>query len=106
MVNPRDCYVKDPEVVTRKIAGETIIVPMKHTVEDLKAIFTLNEMASLVWGRIDGRTTAGELVSSIYREYCVAPETVVKDVVNVLTFLENSGLVRLNQPVNCAEEAA
>ena len=54
-VHPDDCYVRDEHVVTRLIADETIIVPMKQTVEDLKAIFTLNEMAGVIWERIDGR---------------------------------------------------
>ena len=105
MVSPRDCYVKDEHVVTRMIAGETILVPMKPTIDDMKAIFTLNEMASLIWRRIDGHTTVRELMDSIYREYRVAPETVVRDVVNILTFFENSGLVHAVQSMS-AEVAA
>ncbi len=64
MVSPTDCYVRDEHVVTRVIEGETIIVPIKRTVADMEAIFTLNEMASIVWGRINGRTNVGELISS------------------------------------------
>ena len=105
MVSPNDCYVKDGRVVTRKIAGETIIVPIKPTVADLEAIFTLNEIASVVWERIDGRTSVVELISSMYREYRVTPEEVIRDVVNLLTSFEDSGLIHVSWPMNCVQEA-
>ena len=105
MVSPNDCYVKDEHVVTRVIVDETIVVPIKPTVADMKAIFTLNEMASVVWERIDGRTSVAELISSIYREYRVTPEEVIRDVVGLITFFENSGLVRSNRSMGCVEEA-
>ena len=103
-MHPDDCYVRDEHVVTRVIAGETIIVPMKRTVEDMKAIFTLNEMAGVIWERIDGRASVAELISSIYQEYRVSPEAVVRDVVELLTSFENSGLIHINRPVSCAGE--
>ena len=96
MVSPNNCYVRDEHVVTRVIADETIIVPMKQTVEDLKAIFTLNEMAGVVWERIDGQTSVGELINSLYREYRVSPEVLIRDVVELLTSFETAGLIHLN----------
>ena len=104
MVSPNSRYAKDENVVTRKIAGETIIVPIKRTVADLKAIFTLNEMAGVIWERIDGHTSVGALISSIYREFRVAPEEVIRDVVSLLTSFEDSGLIHSNRPVSCVEE--
>ncbi len=95
MVSPYNCYVRDGQVVTRVIAGETIVVPMKQTVEDMKAIFTLNEMAGVIWDRIDGHTSVGELMSSIYREYRVPAENLIRDVVNLLTSFETAGLIHL-----------
>ena len=102
-VHPDDCYVRDEHVVTRVIADETIIVPMKQTVEDLKAIFALNEMARVIWERIDGRTSVRELISSIYREYRVSPELLIRDVIELLISFETSGLIHANRPLSCAE---
>ena len=102
-MHPDDCYVRDEHVVTRVIADETIIVPMKQTVEDLKAIFTLNEMARVIWERIDGRTSVRELISSVYREYRVSPELLIRDVVELLISFETSGLIHANRPLSCAE---
>jgi hypothetical protein len=103
-VQPNDCYVRDEHVVTRVIAGETIVVPMKRTVEDLKAIFTLNEMAGVIWERIDGHASVGELISSIYREYRVPAEKVIQDTVNLLTSFETAGLIHLEPAYEPAEK--
>jgi hypothetical protein len=103
-VQPNNCYVRDEHVVTRVIEGETIVVPMKQTVEDLKAIFTLNEMAGVIWERIDGRATVADLIGSIYREYRVPAEKVIQDVVDLLATFEADGLVHRSLPHECARE--
>jgi len=105
VIGPNDCYFKDEHVVTRVIAGETIIVPIKQMVTDMKAIFTLNEMAGIVWERIDGHTRVGDLVGSIYREYRTTPEEVILDVVNLLSFFEESGLIHCSRQ-GCVEAVA
>jgi hypothetical protein len=104
MVSPDNCYVRDEHVVTRKIADEIIIVPMKQTVEDMKAIFTLNDVAGVIWERIDGRTTVADLISSIYREYRVTPQKVIQDVVDLLATFEADGLIHRSRPHECARE--
>lgn len=105
MVSPNDCYTKDEHVVTRVIAGEMILVPIRQTVADMKAIFTLNEMAGIVWERIDGRTSVGDLVGSIYREYRVTPEEVIRDVVSLIAFFEDTGLIHYKPRTCCVQEA-
>jgi Coenzyme PQQ synthesis protein D (PqqD) len=103
-VQPNNCYVRDEHVVTRVIEGETIVVPMKQTVEDLKAIFTLNEMAGVIWERVDGRATVADLIGSIYREYRVPAEKVIQDVVDLLATFEADGLIHRSRPHECARE--
>jgi hypothetical protein len=48
-------YAKDADLVTRDVAGETIVVPIKNKVGDLNSIFTLNEIGTVIWGLIDGK---------------------------------------------------
>jgi Coenzyme PQQ synthesis protein D (PqqD) len=77
---------------------------MKATVEDMKAIFTLNDMAGVIWERIDGRRTVADLIGSIYREYRVEPKKVIQDVVDLLATFEADGLVHRGSPHECARE--
>ena len=53
------CFSKEDNCVTREIAGETIIVPIKGRVGDLDSIYTLNEVGTLIWQLIDGQRNIG-----------------------------------------------
>lgn len=54
---PEKVYVKNPDMVFRKIAGEFILVPVRQKVVDLKSIYTLNETAAFIWELIDGKSS-------------------------------------------------
>ena len=43
------CFKKDPNMVSRKIADEVILVPIRQNVGDLESIYTLNEVATRIW---------------------------------------------------------
>ncbi len=80
--------------VTRRIAGETIIVPVRGGVGDLDSIYTLNEVGTKIWGLLDGKTGVDEIVRSIAGEHDVTEEEAARDVAEFLTELEERGLVR------------
>ena len=88
------CFAKDKDLVTRDVAGEEIIVPIKGHVGDLEGVFTLNEVGSMIWQLIDGQTTARQIMEAVRNEYDVEAPEAEKDVVDFLRSLENAGLVR------------
>ena len=88
------CFFKEDSCVTREIAGETIIVPIKGRVGDLDSIYTLNEVGTLIWQLIDGQRNIGEIVQSVRQTYDVEPEEVKKDTADFLHSLEQAGLIR------------
>ena len=55
----------DREFVTRRIAGETLIIPVAGQVGDLDAIYTLNDVGSRVWELIQGATPVSRIVDAI-----------------------------------------
>ena len=85
------CFVKEKDLVTRDIAGESIIVPIKGHVGDLDGLFTLNEVGAMIWQLIDGEKTGRQLAKAVRREYDVEAED---DVVDFLQSLEDAGLIR------------
>ncbi|MFP5262058.1 MAG: PqqD family protein [Blastocatellia bacterium] len=87
-------FVKDNRSVTRSIAGETIIVPVRSGVSDLNSIYTLNEVGTAIWQLIDGHRTAEQIVEAIADEYEVPPEQAGRDVFDYLGRLEAEGLIR------------
>ena len=58
-------YKKNKNMVTRKIADETILLPIYKTSKEINCIYTLNKPASIVWDMIDGKTTIGEIKDKV-----------------------------------------
>lgn len=87
-------FIKTDDSVTRVIAGETLIVPVRAGVGDLDSIYTLNEVASRVWQLIDGQRGVREIARVISEEYDVAPEEAAQDSLELLESLAAVGLVR------------
>ena len=82
------------EFVTRRIADETIIVPVVGGVGDLDAIFTLNEVGSHIWALIDAPTTVHAIVEDVGRTFDAPPDRAERDVVEFLDKLADAGLIR------------
>jgi hypothetical protein len=78
------CYQKDPNMVSRKIADEVILVPIRQNVGDLESIYTLNETAARIWELIDSKIKVEEIKEKLIEEFKVTPEEVEKDIVEHL----------------------
>lgn len=81
-------YRKDPNIVFRKIANEVILVPIRNNAGDLENIYTLNEIAALIWELIDGKRIVKEIRDRITKEFEVTPEEAEKDIIELLQKLE------------------
>jgi hypothetical protein len=82
------------KVVTRRIANETVIVPMTANVADLDSVYTLNDVGSFIWERLDGQQTGQSIAEMVVAEFDVALDQAVRDVDELLTALESKGLAR------------
>jgi hypothetical protein len=87
-------YVKKTDCVTRQIAGETIIVPIRGQVGDLESIYLLNGVGTRIWELIDGRRGVAEIGGEISKEYEVSQEEASGDMAYFLTSLEKAGLIQ------------
>ncbi len=88
---------KKHEVVTRKIAGETVIVPIKSGVGDLNFIYTLNHPGTMIWELLGEGATLAQILSSVCREYDVPEETAERDIRDFLISMQAEGLVCSSQ---------
>jgi hypothetical protein len=87
-------FIKDSQSVTRSIAGETIIVPVRSGVSDLNSIYTLNEVGTTIWRLIDRQATTEQIIEAISEEFEVTTEQAAKDALDFLEKLEAEGLIR------------
>ncbi len=88
-------FIKDKNLVTRDIVGETIIVPVRSNVGDLDSIYTLNEVGTIIWELIDGKNSVSKIIEEICNAYEVIPEEAEKDALHFLNSLKETGLILL-----------
>jgi hypothetical protein len=88
------CFIKDKDLVTRSIADETIIVPVRNNVGDLNSIYTLNEIGTLIWRLIDCKKSVSQIVEAVCKVYDVKYEEAKNDTLDFLHSLEAAGLIR------------
>jgi hypothetical protein len=85
-------FVEKNKFVTRKIAGETIIVPVRAHVGELDSVYTLNELGTLIWDLLQDGKKEKEIARAIYETYEVSPEQAEVDVSEFLHSLAEAGL--------------
>lgn len=86
-------FRKKGEFVTRSIAGETLVVPVRGQVGDLNAIYNLNEVGAFIWERIDGRKSVTQVVQAVLEEFKVALEQAEKETSEFIAALEAAGMI-------------
>ncbi len=73
-------FVRSQSVVSRLVAGETLIVPVRGRVGDLASIYSFNGTGSLVWQMLDSPRTIGEVVEVVAQQFDVEHARAEQDV--------------------------
>lgn len=92
-VSPKDIYRMRDNLVTRRIVGETIIVPVSGDLASLQKVFSLNETGAFVWDRLDGETRLGDIRDALVEEFEVARGAAWDDVKELVTDLARANLI-------------
>jgi hypothetical protein len=88
-----ELYVRSDTVVSRVIAGETLIVPISKGVGDLASIYTLNPVASTIWDAVSRPRSKDEIVQLIAQEFEAERQQIECDLDAFLVEMESVGLV-------------
>jgi hypothetical protein len=86
--------VRDTATVTRRVADETVLFPLRNSVVDLTSLYTLNETGSFLWEQLDGAQTVGDLVDQLVTRYDVTRAQADEDVSALIADLVAEGLVQ------------
>lgn len=70
---------KNPNVVSRVIGDETILLPIYKTSDEINCIYTLNKVASRLWEMLDGKRTILQIKAQALKEFSATPESVDKE---------------------------
>lgn len=92
-------FIRSQSVVSRVVAGETLIVPVRAKVGDLASIYSFNATGSLIWRLLEFPKTLSELSAAVAREYDVDSAQAERDVEEFVSEMKVVGLVEVTASV-------
>ena len=88
-----DTYQRSPDIISRRIRGEAVLVPIRQRVGALDAIFALNDTASAVWAGLDGQKTLRQVLAQVTAEFEVDEAEASRDLLEVIAAMAAVGAV-------------
>lgn len=82
-----------PSMVTRKIAGEIILVPVGNGIKE-PCLYTLDEVAAFLWERLNGSNTGQTLAKELLSTFAVEKEQAEMDTQAFLQQLQSIEAIR------------
>ena len=86
-------YKKKGDVVSRDIADETILVPVRGKLADMQKIFSLNPTAEYIWKNLDGKMKLNDILKDVIAHFDVDQDEAKKDVFEFVNELINADLI-------------
>ncbi len=88
-----DAYIRNRDVVFRKIAGELFLVPIRGKLADMERIFALTPVAEFIWEMLDGQRSLDEVRAAVVDNFDVDTEQAGSDIMEFIGELLEAGLV-------------
>ncbi len=80
-------------VITRKIADETILVPISGNLANMQRLFSINEVGAAIWALMDGKKNVRSIKQAIIKEFDVQEDQLDDDIYAFIENLRQSALV-------------
>lgn len=84
---------RSQSVVSRVVADEAIVVPIRRGAADMDSIFTFNETGTRLWAMIEENQSPSEMAAHLQAEYGVSAEMATADIQRFLADLTDAGLI-------------
>ena len=92
-MNLESTYSRNPQVAARRVAEETILAPIGRCGGE-KVFYTLNEVGTFVWERLDGRLPLSALIPEIVESFDVESDTAAADLARFVEQLVAAGCAK------------
>lgn len=90
---PQRTYRRNPDIVARRVGGETILVPTGSSLADRQCLFTLNDTGTFLWDLLAAPRTFTQLLSALMEEFEVKRARADRDLRRFLADLEVQGCI-------------
>jgi methyltransferase-like protein len=92
-MNLKSIFRKKEDIVTRQIAGETLLVPIRNQVADMQRIFALNPVAEYIWQQLDGKQNLENIHHGILANYEAEDDQAGSDLEEFIAQLLEAGII-------------
>ena len=94
----RRCWARASSVMARRVAGETVLVPLNARATDPEfkgaRLYVLNDTGEFLWAQLDSPHTTADLARNLTLEFETADDRALADVEAFLMALRDIGAVR------------
>ncbi len=92
-VSGKRVFRRNEDVLSREVAGEMVLVPIRGSVADMQKLFTLNSVGAFIWAQLDGETTVEQVGMRVQEEFEVTLEEAESDLNQFIYDLLGAGLI-------------
>jgi len=85
---------KNPNIVSRTIEDETILMPIYKTSDEINCIYTLNKVAARIWELIDGKRNLAKIKKTLLQEFDTTEKELDKELTKFLKDLKEIKAVK------------
>jgi hypothetical protein len=86
-------FRKNQQIVSRKIAGELFLVPIRGKLADMQQIFTLNPVGAYIWQELDREKSLKDICNGVISTFEVEKEQAESDISDFIHELRASDLI-------------
>jgi len=81
------------DIVSRSIAGESFLIPIRGKLADMQCIFALNPVAEYIWKHLDGKNNIEEIRNLVMNVFDVKEQEADSDIQEFIEDLLKSDLI-------------
>jgi methyltransferase-like protein len=85
-------YTRGKDIISRDIAGETILVPIRGNLADMQYIFTLNPVGVFIWEQLEGENTLTDILESLLEHFETSRKQATNDILEFIGQVTEAGL--------------
>ena len=85
--------MRSRKAVSRVVANEAIVVPIREDVARASSVYTFNESGTAIWSMIEAGCGATEVAAYLESEYDISAEQAAEDTKQFLAALAKEGLI-------------
>jgi hypothetical protein len=89
----RKVFKRHDDIVSREIAGESILVPVCGKLADMQKIFSLESTAEYIWQQMDGKTRLADICRGVIDTFDVEKERAESDITEFINELLEANLI-------------